>query len=153
VIAEESDQGGRGFCPVGFFVPDWWDVNDGSIIPGSEYWDADREWPNGDFGFVWGCEWGDDSSWKVQYLDLSRVQQGVVRREERFGYVELATISYRSPCFALEGEGAEKSKPPGFIRVARWRGVSRVTFAVAMAFDLESGGPVEWQRLRIENME
>ena len=54
VIAEEAQGGpsGTGFCPVGFYVPDWWDVNDGSKIPGSEFWDADDEWPVGDFGFV-----------------------------------------------------------------------------------------------------
>lgn len=41
------------------------------------------------FGFVAGCVWGDDSSWKLQYLDLSQAAVGVLRREERFGYVEL----------------------------------------------------------------
>lgn len=41
------------------------------------------------FGFVAGCIWGDDSSWKVQYLDLSRAAEGVLRRDERFGYLEL----------------------------------------------------------------
>ena len=41
------------------------------------------------FGFVSGCVWGDDSSWKLQYLDLSRINEGVFRREERFGYLEL----------------------------------------------------------------
>jgi hypothetical protein len=41
------------------------------------------------FGFVAGCIWGDDSSWKVQYLDLSGVTQGVIKRDHRFGYVEL----------------------------------------------------------------
>ncbi|MDX2093735.1 MAG: hypothetical protein SFX73_38205, partial [Kofleriaceae bacterium] len=31
VIAEEAeDAPGSGFCPVGFYVPDWWDVRDGS---------------------------------------------------------------------------------------------------------------------------
>jgi len=39
---------------------------------------------------VAGCVWGDDTSWKVQYLDLSRADEGVLRREERFGYIELA---------------------------------------------------------------
>jgi hypothetical protein len=42
-----------------------------------------------DHGFVAGCIWGDDSSWKIQYLDLSRVEEGIIRREERFGYIEL----------------------------------------------------------------
>lgn len=41
------------------------------------------------FGFVAGCIWGDDSSWKVQYLDLSQAPEGTLRREDRFGYIEL----------------------------------------------------------------
>src|SRR5262249_36922837 len=28
IVAEETPSAG-GFCPVGFYVPDWWDVNDG----------------------------------------------------------------------------------------------------------------------------
>jgi len=42
-----------------------------------------------DFGFVAGCVWGDDCSWKVQYLDLSRVSEGIITRDDRFGYIEL----------------------------------------------------------------
>ena len=76
IIAEEAEETpGGGFWPVGFYVPDWWDVHDGSVIPGSEYWNDDHEWPLGDFGFVWGCHWGDDRSWKIQYLDLRRVKE------------------------------------------------------------------------------
>ncbi|OWK45718.1 hypothetical protein [Fimbriiglobus ruber] len=153
VIAEEIDAGGGGFCPAGFYVPDWWDLHDGSVIPGSEYWDADQEWPTGDFGFVWGCHWGDDGSWKVQYLDLSRVRQGVVRREERFGYVELAASGLANPCFTPDAGPPRASAPPRFITLARRGGVTRVTFAVEMQFDLGSGKPEEWQRLRIANME
>ena len=33
--------------------------------------------------------WGDDNSWKVQYLDLSRAADGILERDDRFGYVEL----------------------------------------------------------------
>jgi hypothetical protein len=62
----------HGFCPVEFFVP----------------YDPARG-IDGSIGFVAGCVWGDDSSWKVQFLDLSRVADGVVAREERFGYLEL----------------------------------------------------------------
>jgi hypothetical protein len=154
VIAEEElDSPGGGFCPVGFYVPDWWDVNDGSIIPGSEHWSADREWPGGEFGFVWGCHWGDDSSWKVQYLDLSRVQQGLVRREERFGYVELATFGFKSPCMTLDPPPAPRSAPPHFIRVSRYAGEARVTFAVEVRFGLESGRSEEWQRQKIAHLE
>ncbi len=156
VIAEEIDEpgapAGAGFCPVGFYVPDWWDVNDGAIIPGSENWNADREWPNGDFGFVWGCQWGDDFSWKVQYLDLSQVQQGIVRRGERFGYLELATHGFENPCFEPDAV-IQKSAPPPFIRVSKYNGEPQVSFAVKMIFDLESGRSQEWQRLKIANFE
>jgi hypothetical protein len=148
VIAEEP-LSSMGFCPVGFYVPDWWDLHDESIIPGSEYWSADREWSSGDFGFVWGCVWGDDSSWKVQHLDLTRIQSGVIRREERFGYVELATNGYRSPCFCPEGAlPTGGTDPPPFIKIERWEGRTNVTFAVEMQFDFATGQPTEWQRLR-----
>ena len=114
---------------------------------------TDDEWPNGEFGFVWGCYWGDDSSWKVQYLDLSRVQQGVVRREERFGYVELATSGFTSPCLSLTPEALGKISPPRFIAVSRHNGVAQVTFAVEMQFGLKSGRSEEWQRVKIANLE
>jgi hypothetical protein len=41
------------------------------------------------FGFIAGCIWGDDSSWKIQYLDLSQADKGIIKRDERFGYIEL----------------------------------------------------------------
>ena len=153
-IIEEEPDSSMGFCPVGFYVPDWWDLHDGSVIPGSEQWDADREWPTGEFGFVWGCVWGDDSSWKVQHLDLTGIQSGVIRRDERFGYVELATDGYRSPCFALERAlPPQGSAPPPFIEMERWEGKINVTFAVEMRFDFASGQPTEWQRLGTANFE
>ncbi|HZR71400.1 hypothetical protein [Bradyrhizobium sp.] len=152
VIAEEArGPNGNGFCPVGFYVPDWLDVLDESFIPGGKHWTADDEWPVGDFGFVWGCYWGDDSSWKVQHLDLSRVQQGVIARDERFGYIELATDGFRSPC--LDPEPPQKRTSPPFIRVSKYQGITKVTFAVEMGFDLASGEAKEWRRLGIANYE
>jgi hypothetical protein len=127
IIASEP-QNTWGFCPVGFYVPDWWDTNDGSILPGSHYWDEDDEWPTGDFGFVWGCVWGDDSSWKVQYLDLSQIEQGIINRDERFGYVQLATNS---------------KDPKEFIRVSK-EGSVRVQFSVELYFDLKTGKANKW---------
>lgn len=41
------------------------------------------------FGFVAGCIWGDDSSWKIQYLDLSEAEKGIIKRDDRFGYIAL----------------------------------------------------------------
>lgn len=160
VIAEEAEayydadreRPGAGFCPVGFYVPDWWDVHDGSIIPGSEYWDGRYEWPDGSFGFVWGCHWGDDSSWKVQYLDLSLVRDGVVARDERFGYVEMATAGYRSPCFD-PAPCESPSAPPPFIRVGGSAAGAAVTFAVDVAFDLGTGRCRDWERKRVHGFE
>lgn len=63
-----------GFCPVDYFVPT---VED----------EPEDEQPM--FGFVAGCVWGDDSSWKIQYIDLSQIEQGIIKREDRFGYIEL----------------------------------------------------------------
>lgn len=41
------------------------------------------------WGLVSGCQWGDDGSDKIEYLDLADVANGVIRRDARFGYVEL----------------------------------------------------------------
>lgn len=155
VIAEEplGDPPGSGFCPVGFYVPDWWDVNGGSIVPGSKHWTADDEWPTGDFGFVWGCYWGDDSSWKVQYLDLSQVQQGIIKRQERFGYLKLATHGFENPCLKLDSNTLDNSPSPHFINVWKEGGIVRVTFAVEMNFDLDSGKAEDWQRHGNTNLE
>ncbi|MBI1249836.1 hypothetical protein GC197_18575 [bacterium] len=149
IVAEEPASS-TGFCPVGFYVPDWWDLHDESIIPGSEYWNADMEWPCGEFGFVWGCVWGDDSSWKVQYLDLTEIQSGVIRRDDRFGYVELSTDGYRNPCFHPDEALPQGSDPPSFIRIERWEGKTTVTFAIEMQFDFDSGQPSEWKRKTYE---
>ena len=124
VVASE-EPAAAGFCPVGYYVPDWWDIHNGKTLPGSSYWSPDDELPKGDFGFVWGGGWGDDSSWKVQYLDLSEVQQGRIKREERFGYLKLATHS--------------KLAPKEFIRCEFEDGRCLVTFAVERTYDLETG--------------
>ncbi len=130
VAAEEPAAGG--FCPVGFYVPDWWDLHDGAKLPGSMLWRADDdEWPAGDFGFVWGCIWGDDSSWKVQYLDLSQVADGVIRRDDRFGYVKLATDP--------------KLEPRDFIRCSSRQGKRRVQFYTENNFSLTTGARIpDW---------
>ena len=122
VVATEEPNA-MGFCPTGFYVPDWWDINDGSILPGSTSWDDRHTLPKGDFGFVWGCVWGDDTSWKVQYLDLSRVQDGQILRDERFGYVELA-------CH-------HKLDPKDFIECSFYGSKCTVTFSVLASFNLD----------------
>lgn len=75
-----EEPSGFGFCPVELYVPMSANESDGE--------DLEDELPV-DFGFVAGCVWGDDSSWKIQYIDLSLLEQGIIKREDRFGYTEL----------------------------------------------------------------
>lgn len=75
-----EDPAGHGFCPVEYWVPQ-----------GDE--DEDTYWDEGSWGFVKGCVWADDSSMKLEYLVIdpeNTAGKGVVRREARFGYCELA---------------------------------------------------------------
>lgn len=85
VVAQEPG-GALGFCPVDFYVPYespyGWGEED--IKGGAEF-----EGIPGHFGFVAGCHWGDDTSWKVEYLDLSRISEGILTRSQPFGYHEL----------------------------------------------------------------
>jgi len=83
IIAEETPHS-FGFCPTGFFVPT--EMKD--YIGDTEPEELPEEW-RGQFGFVCGCIWGDDTSWKIEFLDLSEITQGKITRDHRFGYVEL----------------------------------------------------------------
>lgn len=64
------------FCPVEFYVP-------------KVFNEQCTEEHYTKFGFVSGCVWGDDGSWKVEYVDLSRVSEGIIKQDARFGYLEL----------------------------------------------------------------
>jgi hypothetical protein len=66
------------FCPAEYYVP--YSQNKGA----------------GAFGFVAGCVWGDDTSWKVQFLDLSKITEGVLKRDSRFGYLEIPDIPLKN---------------------------------------------------------
>ena len=55
-----------------------------------------------------------------QYLDLSKIQEGVISRDERFGYVELANIS---------------ADPKDFINV--YTDTSTIKVATWQRFDLQ----------------
>ncbi len=64
-----------GFCPAEYYVPSHHPMQ------------ADRSLPP--VGFIAGCIWGDDSSKKIQFLDLSQADRGILKRDERFGYIQL----------------------------------------------------------------
>ena len=78
IIAEE-EYTSHGFCPTGFYVPEFYGHGTKPL----------HEEVKGKFGFVCGCVWADDSSWKIQFLDLRDITKGIIRRDDRFGYVEL----------------------------------------------------------------
>lgn len=94
-----DDMPESGFCPVEFRVFDWRDkfknedVNRSFEIRGEErfaYTDKQLHGMTGQWALYSGCYWGDDSSWKLRYIDLSRIREGIVTADERFGYVPLA---------------------------------------------------------------
>ncbi len=126
--------------PAGFYVPDWRDLHDGSTIPGSDYWNADHEWPRGDFGFVWGCHWGDDSSCKVQHLDLSRISEGIITRTARYGRLPIADHGWTPQWLDLQrAHDAPRSSPPPFLDVYRYASVAEVSIATTTRFNLDTG--------------
>jgi hypothetical protein len=57
-------------------------------------------------GFVMGCVWGDDSSWKLERLDLAEAHKGILKREASFGYLELPALPLKE-CLRISGN--EKS--------------------------------------------
>lgn len=93
----------RGFCPIEYYVPNYhYDEKRDkdflySQIDEKEFASIPPEhvhyWP---FGFVAGCMWGDDWSWKVQYIDLKDADKGIITRSEKFGHIWLpAGVSLR----------------------------------------------------------
>ena len=89
-----EDENKFGFCPAHFYVPFGKDFKDEEDTfentDGKEYkYTTIRSNINGKIGFVAGCVWGDDSNWKIQFLDLSKIKDKIFVRDDRFGYIEL----------------------------------------------------------------
>ena len=106
---EESNS--HGFCPVEFFVPRYKKVTtrNRSTEAIREDWSFEAKaeklthdvsdpacdrtigpWISLNTGFVAGCIWGDDNSWKLEVIDLSKAAKGIIVRAARFGHLELA---------------------------------------------------------------
>jgi hypothetical protein len=88
ICGEEEDSPG-GFCPVDFYVP---------------------EKSKGMWGFVAGCIWGDDWSTKIEYLDLSMISKGFIKRDNRFGYIILPENQNLCDAIDVEVEDFEEDK-------------------------------------------
>jgi hypothetical protein len=105
VDAQGNEHPGIGFCPTGFKVfslvdeyagPSSMDPRDGAIA----YWQSivdegshsrilDLLSYSGVFALESGCVWGDDLSAKLRHIDMSRIRDGVLSTDERYGYFEL----------------------------------------------------------------
>jgi hypothetical protein len=111
-VGGETD-GPGGFCPVDYYVPSWRWVRDGKLSGCGHVTYVEHDHEHADlhdeaavravseigaeadvgpvefapFGFVAGCVWGDDSSWKVQVLDLRDASNPV--RTDALGYFVL----------------------------------------------------------------
>lgn len=85
------------------------------------------------FGFVAGCIWGDDSSWKIQYLDLSEAKKGIIKRDERFGYIVLPENQSLKEAIDMYDYGwDEEDESTNYIRIN-----------ILQTFDLTTGKVVD----------
>jgi hypothetical protein len=98
-------------------------------------WGPEREYEGGfivlppKHGFVAGCVWGDDSSWKIQYLDVSRIAEGIIKRDDRFGYIELPDeLTLKQ---AIDLQDLDESD-------------GRITIAINLQFDEDTGDVYIW---------
>lgn len=101
---------GNCFCPIEFYVPDLvveeelLDAKECSYYVASlgndEMNDANFKYAakarqfaldaySGQWALYGGCLWGDDNYVKLRYIDLSRISEGIVVQDERFGYVAM----------------------------------------------------------------
>jgi hypothetical protein len=112
-----EDAKSSGFCPVEFYVPkyhqssydDEFDIY--YVDCDYEYEDLKREIQDWDtvkseycnFGFLCGCVWGDDTSWKIRYIDLSKIPDKILSITEKFGYWEMPPDLTLKKCISMDG--------------------------------------------------
>ena len=85
------------------------------------------------FGFVAGCIWGDDSSWKIQYLDLAKAESGILKRDDRFGYIALPDSMAVNQAVNIADYQCDSKE--------EW--AHHITIAIQKRFDLRTGKPVD----------
>lgn len=108
----------HGFCPVEFYVPkfihkkykfqesmyDAYSVDCDSKPEEFESELEDKEFVSLNqctFGFMCGCVWGDDSSWKLRYIDLSQIPEKILTVTDKFGYWELPVTLSLKECINM----------------------------------------------------
>ena len=102
-----EDPEADGFCPVEYYVPRYFhyekeirvdccfpDLNDGKCPPLIK-----TSYPR--FAFLSGCYWGDDTSWKLRFVDLSKVPEKILEITDKFGYWELPGLPLKE-CITIK---------------------------------------------------
>lgn len=79
LCGEEPDS--VGYCPIDLYVPRTPVEHYDFRCEGKPYEDR----VNGQFGVVVGCYWGAEHYNPIYYLDLSKITEGVFKRDDRFG--------------------------------------------------------------------
>jgi hypothetical protein len=96
-----EDPSAGGFCPAEFYAPqvyrmlngedETWQFYEQSLyasypefVAEAQQCDCSVDYPG--FAFLSGCHWGDDSSWKLRYVDYSKIEDKIMAIDERFGY-------------------------------------------------------------------
>lgn len=94
-----DDLGGESseFCPVEYYVPSYEDM---ASKEDNDDWNDQYKEVAGTFGFVSGCYWGDDNSWKICYLDLTDLRN--IKIEFKFGYIKQPNNLTLKECIDLE---------------------------------------------------
>lgn len=95
IASESEDPHGVGYIPMDFHVPRT--PQEKSKVMKTPYVDH----VNGRWGVVVGCYWGAEWYNPIQYLDLSRIQEGVVLRDDRFGGLQKPRHLPLSACLDL----------------------------------------------------
>lgn len=126
-----TEKPGWGFCPVEFYVPDWAEQYERDSLhylfemkdkePRFLYDEEDFMRFTGQYALYMGCVWGDDSGgWKIRHIDLSRISEGIVTSDERYGYIQFAGDSLRKD-------------------VNIWSDMNRMTIPVELYADIDTG--------------
>lgn len=89
------------FCIADLHVPDFFDIHPldegtpadyegfkSEMLDHSNFWGGEMDifLSKRTFGFVSGCVWADDYLFKLQTINLERVEEGEIKLEETFGY-------------------------------------------------------------------
>lgn len=74
------------FCPSEFYIPKG-SVRRGKEAEGQAVSEKGLKMVYADTGFIHGCVWG--GPYRVAAVDLSKVEVGIIKRDFRFGYVQI----------------------------------------------------------------